>query len=319
MRSPLLPALSSTSVVSEDEPLLELLHGLQARDYDFTVVTPATHARVLARPIEGSPTLRDIFGWNRPFAPAEIDRGLLDCLRAADMVETLDSRLRSKVRVASLDGMLFLHSSFPTDSRDSVFFGPDTYRFGRFIRQQLPTLRHDFGRVVDMGAGSGAGGIMVGRARRWAVTLVDVNPAALRLAAINAAHAGVAVELVEDHVMPAAAELVIANPPYMMDPANRAYRDGGGLLGGGLAYDWLLQALGSMRPGGTMLLYSGAAFERGESALFQALRSACMRQGAGLVIEELDPDVFGDELDGQGYERVERIAAIGAVITKARH
>jgi hypothetical protein len=32
---------------------------------------------------------------------------------------------------------------------------------------------------------------------------------------------------------------------------------------------------------------------------------------------EIDPDIFGEELDSPGYEQVERIAAVGAVIEKA--
>jgi hypothetical protein len=107
---------------------------------------------------------------------------------------------------------------------------------------------------------------------------------------------------------------VIANPPYMIDPARRSYRDGGDLHGGAVALDWAKQALAS---GSTMLLYTGAAIVRGASPLIEALHEACSSAGASLDVEEIDPDVFGDELEQPAYAEVERIAVIGAVIGKS--
>jgi hypothetical protein len=146
------------------------------------------------------------------------------------------------------------------------------------------------------------------------VTLIDINPAALELARVNGQAAGVVLEtLVSDH-MPGGPDLVIANPPYLMDEGERAYRDGGDLLGGGLSRDWAVQALSALAPGGTMLLYTGAAFVGGKAPLISALESACA--DARLLIEELDVDVFGEELDEPAYSGVERIGAIGAVISR---
>ena len=59
-------------MVTDEDALLDLLNQLKAHDYEFTCVTPATHARVLARPFDEPPSLRDVFGWNRPFAPADL-------------------------------------------------------------------------------------------------------------------------------------------------------------------------------------------------------------------------------------------------------
>ena len=304
-------------MVSESEPLLQLLRALHQRRYVFVAITPATHARVLSRGIAGPPTLRDIFGWNRTFTAADLDPRLLALLDAADALEIADGRLRSKVRVGSVGGSLFLHSSYPTEQSDSVFLGPDTYRFIAFVRRQM-TLRGAHPSVVDMGAGAGVGGILVARSAPGSrVTLVDINPSALKLARINAAFAGAQLETVMGDTMPQGADLVIANPPYMIDASKRAYRDGGELLGGGVALDWVRQALASMAPGGTMLLYTGAAYEQGRAPLLEALQEACTRKRARLVIDELDPDVFGEELDNSAYATVERIAVVGAIITKA--
>ena len=313
----MLRALSPRAVVSDDDPLLQLLRELKERDYRFVAVTPATHALVCARPIRGPPTLRDVFGWNSPFAAAELDPSLLAVLDAASAVEACEGALRSRVRVASLGEDLFLHSAFPTDQPGSVFFGPDTYRFARFICEQLPRLGQP-SWVVDMGAGTGAGGIVAGRLFNGSrVSLVDVNPAALSLSAINASAAGVAVDYINADQLPAGADLVIANPPYMMDAAGRAYRDGGGVLGGAVALEWAKQALAKLAPGGSMVLYTGASYVGGTAPLLDALRCACDAAGAALAVEELDPDVFGEELRQPAYSAVERIAAIGAVISFA--
>lgn len=300
-----------------DDPLLRLLRWLRALNYDFTAVTPATHAQILGRDISGTPTLRDIFGWNRPFAQGDLDPELYSLLQAAGALDDAAGQMRSTVRVAALGQGLFLHSSFPTDRSDSVFFGPDTYRFARFIEQQLPRLRPP-AWIVDMGAGSGAGAIVAAQLSvPNRVTLVDINPAALEFAQINAAFAGVAVETVAADTIPSGADLVIANPPYMMDEGKRAYRDGGALLGGAVALDWAQQALAALAPFGTMLLYTGVAYEAGRAPLIDALERACAQAGARLAAEELDPDVFGDELQKPAYSAVERIAAVGAMITKA--
>lgn len=101
----------------------------------------------------------------------------------------------------------------------------------------------------------------------------------------------------------------------MMDSAGRAYRDGGGLLGGSVAFDWATQALAKLAPGGAMLLYTGVAFTSGESPLITALESLARKSGASLDLQEIDPDVFGEELSQPSYGDVERIAAIGALLS----
>ena len=303
--------------MSGDEALLELLHELRRRQYEFAAVTPATHARFLSRPFQGRPTLRDIFGWNRPFSASDLEPRLLALIEAADALRVARNQLRSKVRVATLAGQLFIHSCFPTEQHDSVFFGPDTYRFGRFVREHLSSQPCP-AWILDMGAGAGAGGILAARSCQTSrVTLIDVNPQALRFAAINAANAGVSVETLHSVRMPPGADLVIANPPYMIDSQKRVYRDGGAMLGGAVALEWAKAAISALRANGRMLLYTGVAYEPYGAPLVEALEQVCRDAGATLSIEELDPDVFGEELENSSYSTVERIAAVGAVITVA--
>lgn len=300
--------------------MLELLRTLADRGYAFTSTTPATHGRVFARKGQAE-SLRDVFGWSLPFAEAAVPGAIVDLLRRADALESCGGLLRSKVRVSSLDEGLFLHSAYPTSGADAVFFGPDTWRYAALIRAEMPGLG-PVRRIVDIGAGSGAGAIVAGRLAPGArLTLSDVNPAALRLAAVNAAHAGVEAELVEGpglEPVEGAFDLAIANPPYMVDGGDRTYRDGGGMHGARLSLDWALAAAERLPPGGHMILYTGVAILEGRDALRAALEEALPGLGCALRYRELDPDIFGEELDEPPYRDVERIAAVGAVVAKLR-
>jgi methylase of polypeptide subunit release factors len=303
-------------VNESDGALADLLRRLKALDYDFVPVTPATHARIVARPDkQRARTLRDIFGWSLVFARETLPADLFALLERAGAIEPADGGHKSRVRVSRVDAHLFLHSAYPTDEKDAVFLGPDTSRFVRFVQAALARRRAPVARLVDMGAGSGAGAICAAAllppyAR---LTLVDSNPEALRFARINAEAAGVAVETIQTGWVEAVEggfDLLIANPPYLMDAGGRFYRDGGGMNGAALALEWALA--GARR--GDVLLYTGAAIVDGEDALRAALERAMPALGRSLRYEEIDPDIFGEELDTPAYRGIERIAAIGAVI-----
>jgi methylase of polypeptide subunit release factors len=302
-----------------DEALLELLAALRAEHYAFTSVTPATHARVVSRRAEAR-SLRDVFGWSLPFSAQAIPAGYVDILRRAKALERRGEGFRSTVRVSTLGDELFLHSAYPTSSSDAVFFGPDTYRYAALLGAELPALG-PIERIVDIGAGSGAGGIIAAKlAPIGRVTLTDVNPAALRLSAVNSAFAGVDVERVEGPGLDAVkgnVDLVIANPPYVMDEEDRAYRNGGGMHGAQISLDWALAAAERLQPGGCMILYTGVAIIEGEDALRAALEGELPALGCSLRYRELDPDIFGEELDRPAYRDADRIAAVAAVIAKA--
>lgn len=298
-----------------DAALFALLQLLRTRGYGFITPTPATHGRVVARPNRGEArSLEDVLGWSLPFAPDLLDAELLDLLRTADAVGPAgEGRLRAAIRVSSLKGQLYLHSAYPTDAEDSVFFGPDSYRFAGLIAAELG---EGAGHVVDIGTGAGVGAIVAGGIRPDArITMTDVNPKALRLAAINARAAcvpAVAVESgdlaqVEDPI-----DVALANPPYIIDQSERAYRDGGGMLGGQVSLDMARMALARLAPGGRMILYTGSAIVDGRDGLREALEGL----GAGLRYREIDPDVFGEELETEAYASVDRIALVAAILTK---
>lgn len=303
------------------EPLAALLQALDHEGYAFTTVTPATHGRVLARRRGAAAAdLRDIFGWSLPFARETLPGDLFDLLKEGGALEETSGMCRSRVRVSSLSGRLFLHSAYPTDAANSVFFGPDTYRFARFVEagaENLAMPRH----LVDLGAGAGPGAISAaGLLEPEKITMVDINPQALGLACANAMAAGLEVETVEGDLDAVEGEidLIIANPPFIADAKGRDYRDGGDMLGAGLSLEWARQSLHRLAPGGTMLLYTGSPIVTGEDRLLGALAELAEGADASLRYEEIDPDIFGEELDQPAYAEAgaERIAAVGAVLTR---
>jgi len=220
--------------------LLEIGRALQRDSYAFVTITPQTHRRINERAqavgCGQARTLRDVFGWCRPFSPSLLPRRMLELLMTAGQVEQVERPegvdgegpwLRSKVRFSTAEDQLFVHSAHPTTEQDAVFFGPDTYRFRSLIRQRAPRYAR---YVVDVCGGSGAGAMVLAR-RAERLAVADVNRMALRLAAINATLAGVTIDVLESDVLDAVEEPpdpIVANPPYMKDARHRAYRDRGG-------------------------------------------------------------------------------------------
>ncbi len=116
---------------------------------------PATHARVNARPgndrgrLPGrSVQLEPAGAWRQPARRRARRQPGGGRARAARRLAKHAARL-------DLERAAVLHSAFPTNQSDAVFFGPDTYRFaavdtylagGRTVR-----------RAVDIGCGAGPG------------------------------------------------------------------------------------------------------------------------------------------------------------------
>lgn len=302
---------------SADAALSALLAELSSTGYRFVTITPASHKRVLARrEMREAGDLRGMLGWSLPFPPGLAPR-IETLLAQADMLtHQADGRLRSRVRVSSAGELLFLHSAYPTTEPDTVFFGPDSYRFADFIAGQLTLHPLTSGAtIVDFGAGSGIGGITAARRTGGArVTLVETNPKAQRFAWVNARAAGVSVQLADS--LSSTADLIVINPPYIIDPLGRAYRDGGGLHGGEVALSMAHESSRHLSPGGRILLYAGAAIVEGRNDLRDALAGLAAEAGLSFRSHELDPDVFGEELAGDAYRDVERIALIGAVLER---
>jgi methylase of polypeptide subunit release factors len=304
-----------------DRALATLIAILKANAYHFTTPTPATHARVIARKTSAR-DLRDVFGWTLPFSGDVVGPEIAELMLRAEILEQRGEMFASSVRISSLGDDLIVHSAYPTTQHDAVFFGPDSYRFASFLRTELPRLAPR-AHVLDIGAGAGAGAIVAARVLPEAYcTLTDINPHALRLAAINwvMAHLGpvyfaVCDAIPEDlpeHAPPV--DCIIANPPYIADAAHRAYRDGGGMHGAEISLAWARIASERLQSGGAFLLYTGSAIVDGQDRLKEVLHETLY--GFDVSYRELDPDVFGEELEREDYADVERIAAVGCVAVK---
>lgn len=301
---------------SRSNALLALGQALRQAGYRFMTVTPSTHRRVNARPgNERARDLRDVFGWSRPFAPDLLPAGVLALMREAGVLAEDDAGLRSTVRASTLGDLLLFHSAWPTRDDDAVFFGPDTYRFVNAMRRGFSWIGSGPTRALDIGTGGGAGALTI--ARQFPHTEVigaDLNPKALALAAVNARLAA-APNLALCHSdlfdgVHGDFDLVVSNPPFVLDPDARTYRHGGGERGAELSRRIVEQGMQRLRPGGSLMLYTGVALSGPRDHFLDSIRPTLDTRCDTWQYEELDPDIFGGQLGEPGYEEVERIAAV---------
>jgi len=312
---------TGSSSFARTETLIALARALLDSNYRFVTVSPATHQRVLDR-LEGrwAADLRDVFGWSKPFQHGVVPQPLFELMQEAGILDSFRDGWRSRVRFSTLNGSIFVHSAYPTQAEDAVFFGPDTYRFTRAIDQHLAQRTGPVKRAVDVGCGAGPGAIAVARARPDArVWALDINRAALDATAVNAAMA------VTPNVIPCESnlfngvegdfDLIVANPPYLNDPSQRAYRHGGGSLGAQLSISILEEGMQRLAPGGSLVLYTGVAIVDGMDPFLEHARALFDGTSLAWRYEEIDPDVFGEELDTPVYANTERIAAVVLTFT----
>lgn len=341
--------LMSSSEISSStaDGLLALLQGLKQSQYQFITVTPSTHASINQRPASAwAHNLRDVLGWSRPFTAATLPEPWFTLLQQAGALQAHQAQeqdepeqkdpeqqtlpqlvsnahesqaqaWRSLWRVSSLGDVLLLHSAFPTLAADAIFFGPDTYRFARAITQYLDTHPSKVTKAVDIGTGSGAAAILLAlRYPQASVSGVDINPRALSVAAINGRASGADnLQWQQSNLLQDVAgnfDLIVANPPYLVDDAARTYRHGGGLLGAELSLKIVEAALPRLETGGVLLLYTGVAIVEGVDVFLQALQAMLAPQAAAFSVEyeEIDPDIFAEELQRPAYAEAERIAAV---------
>jgi hypothetical protein len=300
--------------------LLDLILTLRRAGYDFVTPTPLTHQRVVARS-RCADDIRGVFGWNLPFAESCLPPDLFRRLVNDSIIQPDPLGWKSVVRAATLFGDVYLHSQFPTVEPNAVFFGPDTYRFARAVRDFLRVRRDPVSRAVDIGAGAGAGAMVIARSVPSAeVVMADINSTALEFSRVNATGAGLPnVIPMESDIfqnVPGTFDLIVTNPPYLNDVLGRTYRHGGGTLGSALSYRIALSAVEMLRPGGTLLMYTGAPIVGGHDQLLQNIRDGFFDPEIDWTYEELDPDVFGEELQTDAYKVAERIAVVLFLATR---
>lgn len=305
-----------------DGALFELGQLLRVRGYAFTTITPDSHALVNQRPgNEVATDLAGVFGWSRPFLREAMPPEVVEAAERAGVLEADGNLLRSTVRFSTIAGLLVVHSGFPTAGRDAVFFGPDTYRFVHLLRRQIAPG----GALIELGCGTGAAALCLGDGFAR-VVMTDVNPQAARYARINARlnpGTGPVPEIAVGDLFAGVEggfDAIIANPPFMIDAEHRLYRDGGA-NGFDLALRMLTASLPRLAPEGRLVLYTGVPVIGGIDRFREAVARA---MGARpFTYEELDVDVFGQDLGDPAYALVERIALVavtarGPVVSRAR-
>ena len=76
------------------------------------------------------------------------------------------------------------------------------------------------------------------------------------------------------------------------------------------------QAVERLAPGGSLVLFTGAAIVAGEDPFRGAVAELCSRAGLDWTYRECDPDAYGEELATPVYDAVERLALV--VLTATR-
>ncbi|CAF1322248.1 unnamed protein product [Adineta ricciae] len=313
-----------------NEILLQFSTAVKNTGYNFITVTPATHAHVNSRPgNRWARSLTDVLGWSRPFHAnsSVVTDELFDLMRNAQILrQTEDQRedsWQSLVRISSLDGELFLHSAYPTLALDSVFFGPDTYRFARAIRTMIAkrdTNTSPVHRAIDIGCGAGPGAVILSKAYPHAEILAtDINKTALDFTDINAHLANVKVTSAYSNLLDDVTgqfDIIISNPPYLVDSSERQYRHGGGVLGSELSANIVRAARHRLTIDGTLVLYTGSVIINGQDLFREEVAKILENSDLSWTYEEVDPDVFGEELLSESYQHADRIAAVVLTATK---
>ncbi|KAG9002246.1 hypothetical protein FRB94_004062 [Tulasnella sp. JGI-2019a] len=247
--------------------------------------------------------------------------------------ETKPGLLVSKIRVSDLYPYLkgkgrnfYVHSPWPTADVDSVFFGPDSYRYLRY----MAPLTHRISNckvAIDMCTGAGVGAIHLAKASPTAkVWGLDINPKALAFARINAEHAcpdiapGRLQMLYSDAYTTVRSELkgtvdVIAiDPPFIADDA-RTYAQGG-YLGIEFTIGMFKKSQEMLRDGGETWVHMAApiAFD-GRDIFREEIEKL---EGWEIAdYEIIDVDIFGNEMENtKTYSGIGHLASIGLVFKK---
>uniref|UniRef100_A0AC34FLF2 Methyltransferase small domain-containing protein n=1 Tax=Panagrolaimus sp. ES5 TaxID=591445 RepID=A0AC34FLF2_9BILA len=265
-----------------ESSLYELALALKNDGYNFVTITPASIERVNSRSENlWAKSTADVLGWSRPFMPENLPIGkeLFDSMKESGiLVENKDKKCwKSLIRISSLDNELFIHSAYPTETDDAVFFGPDTYRFARVIKSMLKMRKNPVQRGIDIGCGAGPGAILLAKAYPNAeIYGVDINENALCLTNINSRLANVHVKAQYSDLLKnvdGKFDIIVSNPPYLNDPLERKYRHGGGNLGSELSLSILKVSLERLSSCGNLLLYTASAIIDGKDIFHEEAKN----------------------------------------------
>jgi hypothetical protein len=160
---------------------------------------------------------------------------------------------------------------------------------------------------------AGVDGIVAARAANDAVlTIADINPKALFLASINAEAAGI--RLARSSVAPGPNRSTVRLGGDAFPIHDRCRSSGlsrrWSLFGASLSLDWTIKGAALLSPQARLIMHTGVSKVGGRDVLLEALRERLPVGETELAYRELDPDIFGDELEQPQYWDVERIAVV---------
>jgi hypothetical protein len=93
METELKQRADGANIEEVEQGLLRLGEYLRASDYRFTTVTPVTHHYNNQRfANQSAASLRDIFGWSRPFEQSTVTEDEFDLMCSADILTRQDRR-----------------------------------------------------------------------------------------------------------------------------------------------------------------------------------------------------------------------------------
>jgi release factor glutamine methyltransferase len=135
-----------------------------------------------------------------------------------DAIESLIERRAGGEPIAYILGWREFYGRRFKVTPDVLIPRPETELLVEAALHRLPTDR--IARILDLGTGSGCIAITLAlEAPAWRITAVDINPAALDVAADNAAELGAQVEFLRSNwftaLPPQKYDLIISNPPYI--------------------------------------------------------------------------------------------------------
>lgn len=281
-------AVTRAPFADADVALVVLGHALRMQGYAFAPVTSATRRRFRQRrgvdAVAGS--VRDILGWGMPFARDGAFAEIADHLEAAGALIAVCrgdddggdiDLVRSAVLITTIEGELIVHGH-------DRCFDPDAARCRRLLQRRVDRA----GRVLDVVGGDG-GAIGLGLASRAERVVLADDPDTARFARINAALAGVEIDMDgEDDV--GSFDVIVGNVGDV-DDADGAI----GVIG---------EALPRLVAGGRLYVAARARIVDGVDTflarLGPALGSCTWRY------EEVEPDIIVDDDDTDA----ERVAAV---------
>jgi hypothetical protein len=325
-----------------------LFAELQDKKYSHWCPTPETQEltmkkRDAASKLDGETILtaksvHDIWAWSIPvsieIATKLHSPNVLSLLQDAGILTHGSTNLLyPTIRVSNLypkakGPNYYAHSPWPTSEVDSVFFGPDSYRYTRYmgtLTKRIPNCRV----AIDMCTGAGVGAVHLALEFPDAdVYGLDINPKALKLARINAAHLcpnkkpkqlqmlySDAYTAVQDKLA-GIVDVIAIDPPFIADD-KRTYAQGG-YLGIQFTLDMLRKSFDMLRVGGEAWLHMAAPITFDGRDVFREE----IEKLEGWEIAEyeiIDVDIFGNEMGNLNtYPGIGNLASVGLVLKKIR-